>query len=467
MLTPDEVVSATRALWRRHQNELSDHERVYRYSRGLAGVPEVPEGANDELKTIARQSVLNVLDMIVNAFSAPMSVEGYRSAGAEDNAEVWRLWQADRMDARQTEIYRPTVTYGSAYTVALKDSTRIRSPRQMLAVYADPHIDLWPIYALEHWIDYSAEKSARKGIVYFEGVAYPVNLGNAGIRYVRVDGEMVGREAVRVTYDEDDAFEHGAAAPPVIRYVNDRDAEDLVVGEVHPLILDQQALSAANFDRLVVSRFGAFPQKYVIGWAPDTSSELQKTSVRRLMAFEDDDVKAGAFPAAQIQPYNELINDMRIHIAKKAQAPIGAVMNKAENVGADTVAALDAPYQRKLDAKRRSWGESHEQYLRLKAELNGIDVPDDAEVIWDTTEARSFAQVVDGISKLAAADASLLPELLEDIPGWNQQRVDAARSALRRSAGSSSLNSILDRITASPAVVADPRGPVAPNADAG
>lgn len=432
MLTPDEVVSATRALWRRHQNELSDHERVYRYARGLAGVPDVPEGASDELKTLAEQSVMNVLEVIVHAFSAPMSVEGYRSAGAEDNADVWRLWQADRMDARQSEIYRPTATYGSAYTVVLKDATRIRSPRQMFAVYADPHIDQWPIYALEHWIDYSTEKSVRRGILYFEELAYPVNLGNAGIRYVRVDGEMVGREAVRIAYDEDDVVEHGTSEPPIVRYVNDRDAEDLVIGEVQPLIVDQQALNAVNFDRFVVSRFGAFPQKYVIGWAPETASELQKTSVRRLMAFDDDDVKVGAFPAAQIQPYNDLINDMRIHIAKKAQAPIGAVMNKAENVGADTVAALDAPYQRKLDAKRRSWGESHEQYLRLKGELNGIDVPDDAEVIWDTTEARSFAQVVDGISKLAAADKNLLPELLEDIPGWNQQRVDAARAALEK-----------------------------------
>jgi hypothetical protein len=155
------------------------------------------------------------------------------------------------------------------------------------------------------------------------------------------------------------------------------------------------------------------------------------------MAFEDSaqDVKVGAFPASPLEPYNSLIDKLFVHVAKRAQVPVAAILDKAENVGADTIAALDAPYQNKLNAKRRSFGESWEQYLRLKGELRGVEVPDDAETVWDTTEARSFAQVIDGISKLTAADPSLLPELLQDIPGWNQQRVDAARAALRRGVG--------------------------------
>jgi hypothetical protein len=143
-----------------------------------------------------------------------------------------------------------------------------------------------------------------------------------------------------------------------------------------------------------------------------------------------------------VEGYNSILTEMKVHMAKTAQVPVGAVMDKAENVGADTIAALDAMHQNKLKAKRRSAGESWEQHLQLKAALSGIAVPDDAEVVWDTTEARSFAQVVDGISKLTAADPALLPELLQDIPGWNQQRVDAARSALRRAAG----RGLIDRL---------------------
>lgn len=443
MLTPDEVVDVTRDLWKRLQDELPEHDRVRGYVRGRLGIPEIPEGAGDELQDLARLSVLNVLGLVVNAFTMPLSVEGFRSATEDTNAEVWKLWQADRMDARQAEIFRPTVTYGCSYTIGLKNETRIRSPRQAIAVYVDPQVDLWPIYALEHWVDNSGLKPVRKGRLYDETHVYPVELGNAGLRIRRIDGEEVSRQSIRIVYN-DDAESHGAEVCPVVRHVNDRDAEDLIVGEVAPLIRDQRSLNAANFDRLTVSRFAAFPQKWVIGWSPESSTQLARASAARLMQFDDgpEDVKVGDFTSASLEPHNSLIDSLFVHIAKKAQIPVAAVMDKAENVGADTVAALDAPYQHKLGAKRRLLGESVEQHLRLKAALNNVTVPDDAEVIWDTTEARSYAQVVDGISKLIAGDPALLPELLQDIPGWNQQRVDAAKAALRRGAGRAALEAL-------------------------
>jgi hypothetical protein len=436
MLTPDEVVATVRDLWKRHQDELPRHNRIYEYMRGRRGIPDVPDGAGDELVDLARMSVMNVLPMIVEAFASGLSVEGYRAPESDQNADVWKLWQTDRLDARQAEVYRPAITYGTAYVIGLKDQTKIRSPRQVIAVYADPHMDLWPIYMLEHWIDSSGPKPVRKGILYDDAMMYPVTLGNAGVRLrVSNDGEEFSRQAVRIDYDEADAAKHGSDVCPGVRFVNDRDAEDMVVGEVYPLIIPQQALNAVNFDRLTVSRFGAFPQKYAIGWSASNAAELARVSAARLMAFDDENVKVGDFAQASVDGYNSILTDMMVHIAKTAQVPVGAVMDKAENVGADTIAALDAPYQRKQDSKRRSFGESWEQFLRLKGALTETDVPDDAEVIWDTDEARSFAQVVDGISKLVAADPNLLPELLQDIPGWNQQRVDAARGALRRGAG--------------------------------
>lgn len=440
MLTPEEVVENVRDLWARHQNELHDHDRAYGYVRGQMGAPEIPDGAGDELQDIAKQSILNVIAPVVDAFTSPLSVEGFRSAGAETNAAVWDIWQAERLDARQSEVYRPANIYGSSYAIGLKSETRLLTPRQCIAVYADPRIDLWPIYVLEHWIDYSEAKPQRKGRLYDSTHIYPVDLGNAGIRYRRIDGEQVGRQAVRISYDEADAESHnatygGEAVCPAVRFIGNRDAEDIVIGEVHPLIRDQRAINAVNFDRLTVSRWGAFQQKYAIGWAAADGAELARVSAARLMAFDDENVKVGAFPASPLEPYNSLIEKLIVHVAKRAQVQVGAVMDKAENVGADTIAALDAPYQHKLNAKRRSFGESWEQYLRLKAELNKIVVPDDAEMVWDTTEARSYAQVIDGISKLAAADPALLAELLQDIPGWNQQRIDGARTALRRGAG--------------------------------
>lgn len=443
MLDEAEVISTVRDLWSRHRDELPTHDRVYGYVRGKLGVPDVPDGAGDELQDIAKMSVKNVLGLVRNGFSDPLSVVGFRSPDdTENNSEVWRLWQKQKLDARQAEAYRAAVTYGSAYAVVSSEGIRFRSPRHMFAVYADAHVDDFPVYALETWIDRSGRKPVRKGRLFDETHIYPVNLGTISKHQDEAEQTRSAQRRMSLTV-EDEPEEHGLDHTPVVRFLNTRDAEDLVEGEIEPLINDQRAINAVNFDRLTVSRYGAFPQKYVIGWAPATANELVKASVQRLMAFEDDTVKVGDFAPASVDGYNSILAEMLVHVAMEAGiAPFG-ITGSFANLAADTIAQIAKPYQDKLGAKQSSFGESVELMLRDFAFLQGVDVPEDAEVVWAETEARSFAQVVDGIVKLTTANVPI-ETMLEDVPGWTQQRVEAARIAVRNAAGSG----VLDRLRA-------------------
>lgn len=438
MLDDDEVIATVRNLWSRHRLELPDHDRVYRYVRGLAGVPEVPDGAGDELQDIAALSVKNILGLVRDAFAQGLSVTGFRSPTSAEDDPVWTEWQRHHMDARQAEVHRSTVTYGTSYLVGLRDSPRPRSPRQMFAVYSDPQLDQWPVYALETWVDRTERRALRRGLLLDSTHAYPVTLGTV-TDLDRDEQSSVGRRITAAIDTERDPFEHdgvddGEPVCPVVRFVNARDAEDMVVGEVAPLITLQRAINAVNFDRLVVSRFGAFPQRYAIGWAASSEDELVRASMARLMAFDDETVKLGAFPAASVEPYNMILEEMLGFAALTAQVPVAGITGRIDNLAAETVALVNAPYQRKLDEKRDSLGESWEQFLRLQGGMNNIKVDDSAEVVWRDTESRSFAQVVDGIQKLNASGVPI-DTLLEDIPGWSQRRLNEARSAMRRAAG--------------------------------
>lgn len=447
MLTPDEVVDVTRDLWKRHRDETPTHDRVYDYVRGKRGRPDVPDGAGDELDDIARMSVKNVLALVRDAFSQPLSVIGFRSPEASSDAEVWQRWQSHRLDARQGEPMRAAVTYGSAYGI-VTDSVRFRSPRQMIAVYEDPHVDLWPVYALDTWVDDSEKRPRRRGILYDGTHEYPLDLGGTQRRYGAAEQEedRVSRvQSVTPGYDPEDAREHGNDGCPVVRFVNARDPERLVLGEIEPLIEQQRAINAVNFDRLVVSRYGAFPQRYAIGWAPSSADELVRASMARLMAFEDtkETMAVGAFPAASVEPYNSILLEMLRHVAMTAQIPPLTLTGDIENIAAEAAAMIEAPYQRKLRNKQESFGESWEQLLRLIGSREGIEVPDDAEVVWQETEARSFAAVVDGITKIAAQNPDLMEVLVDDIPGWTQQRADAARKVIARGRGSQAVRDAL------------------------
>ena len=456
MLNPDEVIEVVRDLWRRHEAERVQHDRVYDYIRGKRGIPEVPEGAGDELVDLAKMSVKNVLAIVVDSFAQNLAVHGFRSAESSENDPAWEWWQRQRLDARQSEAHRPALTYGTSYAVVTKSGVRLRTPRQLFAVYEDPSIDLWPTYTLETWVDHSGTKPVRRGVLMDDEYAYPVALGAVPKAPGGVREDRVRRIQPSIPEDEGPERHDGDGHPPVVRFVNARDAEDTVMGEVSPLIEEQRAINAVNFDRLVVSRFGAFPQKYAIGWAPSGADELARASAARLMAFEDDTVRVGDFAQASVEPYNSILEEMLTHVAMSAQIPL-ANFGSVANLSAEALAMAEAPHQRKLADKRESFGESWEQVLRLAGRIEGFEVPEAAEVVWRESEVRSFAQVVDGIVKLSQAGLPI-EELLTDVPGWGQQRVDQVRAALRRQAGRGVLEALRTSAGTEPAPTPDEGG---------
>ncbi|MET8648419.1 phage portal protein [Nocardia aurea] len=436
MLEEKEIRALVGDMWTLHLSELVWLDQLYEFTKGLRGRPEVPEGALQEVKDIAKLSVKNVLGMVRDSFAQNLSVVGYRRATALQNDPAWAMWQRNRMDARQAEVYRPAVTYGSAYASALPGANgpvfRIRSPRQMLATYVEPHLDAWPQYALETWVDKTDAKPRRKGWLLDAEYVYPLDLGE--ISSLPTDP---GRATPFSIVDVGEPWRHGATDDgepvcPVVRFVNDRDADDMIIGEIAPLLVDQQAINEVNFDRLIVVRFGAFPQKVITGWS-GSRSEVLRAAASSVMAFEDDNVKATNFAAASLDGYNAVLEEMVAAVAMKAQISPAQVVGKMINLSAEALAAAEANQQRKLAAKRESFGESWEQLLRLGAAIDGDEataIDSGAEVIWRDTEARSFGAVIDGLVKLAGVGVPI-EALLSMIPGMTQQQIVAVQNSLQ------------------------------------
>lgn len=459
MLDEREMSAVIARMWQMHLAERGWLDRIGDYHKGLRGVPEVPPSSGQEVKDIASLAVKNVLGLVVDSFAQNLSVTGYRTATAQDNDPAWGVWQHNRMDARQALVHVPALTYGAAYVTVTGTSAGAqlnpRSPKQILTAYADPTGDQWPQYALEMWVTQTGAKPRRRGRFYDDENVYDLDLGeiagNDPLQHsasqpisVRLDGDPAPHGAV---YE-------GAPVCPVVRFVNGRDADGSIVGEVAPLIRDQQAINNVNFDRLIVSRFGAFPQKVISGWtgSPD---EVLKASAMRVWAFGDPDVKVTSLPAASTADYNAILDEMIQHVAMRAQISPSQVTGKMVNVSAEALAAAEANQQRKLQAKRDSFGESWEQVLRLAAEMDGdteTAADSGAEVVWRDTEARSFAAVVDGVTKLSGAGVPI-ELLLTLVPGISQQQVQGIKTAMRGGA----MASLVDKLTGASPVTEVPQ----------
>ncbi len=411
------------------------------YSDGRAGVPDVRDGASEEIKELAQQSVRNVCGVVVDTFDRGLSVVGFRSPTESDDEPAWAWWQRNRLDARQHEVHRAALTYGWSWVSVLPDDSQggapvpaTWTPLSVHAEWDDPRRDLFPTHA-----------------VLVREVTRPM-LGR-GWSVLFVD-DTWAQEAfipksknrrVPQIHDlliEEKPWKHGASYDgkpvcPLVWFPNERTAEDRPPrGEVEPLIQSQRAINSVNFDRLAISRFSAFKQKVVIGWTAEPD-QVARASASSVWTFEDDpkDVSVQQLDASPLAPYDDLLREMTEQVALQAGIPLHQLTGSLQNVSQETAALAEAAHQRKLGLKREVFGESWEQVIRLAAEMSGEQRPDDAaEMLWLETEARSFAGVVDGIYKLATipADASGVPveQLLDLIPGMNQQKMYAIREAL-------------------------------------
>lgn len=422
-------------LWQMHMTERLMLDKIYEYTKGLRGAPRIPEGAREEIKDLAKLSVLNILGGIRDTWTRNLSVVGYRRATATENDPAWMDWQRNRMDARQKEVHKPTVTYGAGYLTILRDDYhehpvwRPRSPRQQMAAYQDPTMDPWPQYSLETWLDTTDAKPRRKGMLLDDTHQYPFDLGEVPLA---TDPNHSHPIAAR---DFGEPIRHGATfggepVCPVIRFINDRDADDMIVGEIAPLLVDQLAINNVNFDRLAVSRFGASPQWVISGWT-GSAEEVLRAGAARILTFEDD-VKAQSLPAASISGYSDLIDAMKAHAYDKAG--LSPAMNgKLINLSAEALALAGKNQNEKLIDKRESLGESWEQAFRLSAEMDGDEATafdSGAEVVWRDTEARSLGSVIDGLTKLSGVGVPIEP-LLPMVPGMTQQLIRGIQDAMQ------------------------------------
>lgn len=447
-LSPDKALGAVREIM--NGPRAAEAPRLKRISVALRATREpgeyqitaqIPEDAPALMKEIARKSETNYLPLLVKTFAQVMKVDGYISKSDEGKVAPWVWWQRNRFDSMQTGLVRGALQYGTAYATGLPGTWgrgysgpefRCYSPREMTAVYQDD-ADEWPMLAL--CVRGKTVTLFDEECRYSFGVeSYAPAIGSAG--FSALSGWL--------TYITTDV--HGMGVTPVVRY-RDRNllAGEEQLGIVEPLLTVSERINETTFQMMVAQYFQAFKQRYLIGWVPKTEQEELKTGAAIMWYLDKlpDDVKIGELGAADIGPYIESRASAIRDFAAMGQIPAQALgVDGISNISDATLAGLEAAKNRESGEIQTSLGESHEQLLRLGAFIDGnSSAADDyeAEVRWRDFEARSFAQTVDGIVKLAAGLGLPAEVALEDVPGYTGQKLERALREIQRSRGRATL----------------------------
>ena len=453
VLSAAEAIATTRRLLDMRVQETQRLDRIHEYLRDdpeTRDIGGLPTGAPSDVIRLARLARVNLLKYIVSARVQNMYIDGFRTPTSPNDLDVWGVWQANKMDARQIGINRAALSFGASYATALPGMRggeampvlRGYSPRQLTAAYGED--DEWPLFAL-------------------------IKLGDGLYRLIdetsvyRVEVEGDAADGAMVVEPKTHGVQwQGEPVCPVVRFRETDDLDDPCRGIVEPYFPLQDQVNITTFGLQVAQHYGAFRQRWIIGWLAENENAALRASAARLMQFEDSpsDISIGEFQQTELRGYIESREATIRHLATVSQTPVHELLGQFVNLSAEALEAARASAAAGVDENRTVAGESYEQLLNLAAEIMGATVDESASVVWRDTRVRSLREAAEALGLLVEKLGVPPRALWERIPGIPQHEVERWNAMAAEGDSIGALTAMLDRQAAgaAPAPAPAPAG---------
>lgn len=356
----------------------------------------------------------NWMQIVVDSTAERLQVQGFRfgkNPSADDAAHD--IWQANGLDAESQILHTEAIKLEEAYWLVeppragSSDPARITAecPSQMIVAVA-AHDHRIRLAALKKW---TGEDGYGYCTLYLPRTIHKWR--SAGP--LRGTGGMTGGRINWRDRPGDPGGDNRLGVVPVIPVRNNPSLRrggrsDMAVG-----IPIQDAINKLLSDMLIGSEYQAFPQRVLLGveipkdpetGQPIRAAELQ-ASQSRIWAFANDQAKVAEFKAADLKNYVEARQHLIENLTAKTRTPPHYVTGKMINVSGDALKAGETGLVSKTRWKMVTFGEGHEDALRLAFLAQGDKQrakAADAEVIWRDPEIRSQGELTDSLTKLKA-----------------------------------------------------------------
>lgn len=407
-------------LWMRRRR----YDRLYRYYMGDADLPEGDERCREMFKSFQRKARTNMCRLVANAVNERLEVVGFRAGGGSTDgldADAWRVWQANHLDADQALVHLNALIMSDAYVIvgppdADNDGDETGLPlitgedaRQVVAEVS-PTNRRKVRAALKTWVDDVDNK--RHAVLYLpDTINYFSCDADAGaydlFRHDQVNPYSPTPHAYdNWTVEADPVPNPVAPVVPVVRFVTEPMLGGDGLGEFEDAIDVQDRINDTILNRLVIAKVQAYRQRWVSGieTEDENGNDLDLPfvpGVDLLWAVDDTDVKFGEFGVTDLKPILDAIKDDVTHLVMLTGLPPHYVAGDLVNASADALAAAEARLTSKCRRRAGQFGESWEQVLRLAYAY--MDTPEaidvDAEVQWRDPERKTVAQLADAAVK--------------------------------------------------------------------
>lgn len=394
--------------------------------------PEVRKQIGGRLENV----VVNWPRLVVDAIEERLNVVGIR-IGDEQANDLWRIWQANRMDVLSEQAHADALVYGRTYSMVWASNDpntpriSIESPLQM-TIERDPYSGE-VVAALKQWLD--ATKRWRALLITADQV---VQFRSD----IKSDSTMPppSNESAWIQFSTE---ENPLGVVPVVPIVNrprtmypDGESE---LADVFPLA---DAVNKLSTDMMVSAEFSAMPRRWITGMFPMGSNVTQAQAedmaesmrtqwenarASKIWIAPNEQTKMGQFPEAQLDGFVNAIRLFSMQVAAVAGLPphyLGLVSDNPAS--ADAIRSAEASLVFKAMRRQRIWGQAWADVLKLAAYVrDGFASPDldELEVVWENPETRTPGQMADYALKLVQGGIVDRAAVLEDL-GYSPSRIE-------------------------------------------
>ncbi len=389
----------------------------------------------------------NFCMLVVDAVEERLKVRGFRIGDAtETDKDAAAIWAANDMDAQSQLAHTEALVNEEAYAIVWsapddrEPVISVESPFEVVCEYDALYrrrrtaaLKVWWSSETLHWyaVLYRPETVVKyvSKAEHKDGNARGSNKAEFWVPWL-IDGELW-------------PLPNPLGVVPVVPLVNmpRLGPSQRGTSELAAIIPLQDALNKTVFDQLIASEFAAYPQRYMIGVSLPTDEAGNatppfKSGVDRLWIIETDEGAMlnpviGQFPAANLEPYVNAVNQYVTHIAAITKTPRHYLIDPGggTNLSGETIKALEAGLVSKTRRKQRIFGESWEEVMGIAMRVkNGGRVTRDderaAEVEWYDPETRTESQHVDALVKLGSPPISVPKEQLWRDAGYTEAQIE-------------------------------------------
>jgi hypothetical protein len=336
------------------------YRRARRYYAGLHDLSFATEKFANTFGEMFREFALNLCPAVVDATRDKLKITGFGVAeirnGSVDTlqAEIQRIWTANKMAIRAGEVHKEALRCGDAYVIVWPGSNGevqiFPNSADTMTVHYDEETPGRIVWAAKHWraadgrtrlnlyfpdrIVKYISKDKGEGVLpdakSFVPFGSPRSKAQGQPEQLRLD--FTGETAPTSETLPAPVVENPYGVVPVFHFANNADIGEFGRSELEAAMPVQDGLNKSVLDMLVAMEVSAFRQRWAAGievkYDQETGKEIPpfRSGVETLWISENPDAKFGDFSATELEQFLKVKDGFRIDIASVTGTPLYYLM---------------------------------------------------------------------------------------------------------------------------------------------